>query len=211
MILIRTQVLASGLEVNSLTKDIDDKVNAISQLITHPLDISRLNNYKIMYLLKQKKTLQALDFANSVFKSPDSTVLGSFDLLWFMRALNDAILSKELIKFKKYIPIIDFQFSQMDSDTKGHPIDLLWREHALFEFVAKSNKSAARKSIKNSKNTFALADSPISKWLSAIVEIHDDYINGKIKTQEKYFKDIGNSELVSAMEKTRKGSHCLKR
>ena len=201
MILIRAQVLASGFEVNSLTKNIDDKVNAISQLITHSHDISRLNNYKIMYLLKQKKTLQALDFANSIFKSLDSNVLSSFDLLWFMRALNDAILSEELTRFKKYIPIIDFQFSQIDSNTKGHPIDILWREHALFEFIAKNNKSVARKSIKHSKNTFALADSPIAKWLSAIVDIHDDYINDKIKSQEKYFEDISNSELVSVIDK----------
>ncbi|MCK5535741.1 MAG: hypothetical protein KAI79_02890, partial [Bacteroidales bacterium] len=206
MILMRTKVLTSGIGVYSLSSDIDDKVNDISQLITHPLDISRLNNYKIMYLLKQKKPLQALDFALSIFKSPDSNILNYFDLLWFIRALNDAILSEQLTKFKKYIPMIDFQFSQMDSNIKGHPIDLLWREHALFELIAKNNKSAARKSIKNSKNTFTLADSPISQWLSLVIDIHDDYINDKVKTEEKYFEGLNSSELVLAIEQSEEKS-----
>jgi len=200
MIMLRTQILIAGLGIHGLSENIDDRTQRIEHLISHPLDKSRLNNYKIMYLLKQKKPLKAFEFALSVFDVTDSNVLNYFDLLWFMKALNDAILSKELSKFKKFIPIVDFQYAQIDSSKKGHPIDLLWREYALFELIAKEDKSAARKYIRNSKNTFTLAESPISKWLWEVIEIHYDYINGKIKDEAKYFQALHNNELVLALK-----------
>jgi hypothetical protein len=116
-----------------------------------------------------------------------------------MRALNDAILAGKITKFKKYIPLVDFQYAQLDSVKNGHPIDLLWRELSLFELIAKKNKSAAMKNIRKSKNTFTLADSPISEWLLVVIEIHDDYINDKLKTEAEYFQKIKNNELVLAI------------
>ncbi len=212
MILIRSRVLVSGIEHHRLDNNIEDKVNDISKLISHPLDISRLSNYKIMYLLRQRKQEKAFKFALSLFPSIETELLNSFDLLWFMRTLNDSILANKITKYKKYIPIVDFQFSQLDVDDKGHPIDLLWRELALFEFVAKNDKKTALRNIKNSKSAFTLGDSSIARWLKIVVNIHDDYFLDKLKDEKVYFigfdKDefveaIGNLENMSLIEKVR--------
>ena len=175
MILIRSEVLVSGIAHQRLTDNIDDKVNDISKLISHPLDISRLNNYKIMYLLRERKYEEAMKFSLSLFPLIETDLLNFFDLLWFMKALNDSILAGKITKFQKYIAIVNFQFSQLKVEDKGHPIDLLWRELALFEFIAKNDKKSALKNIKNSKSAFTLGESEIAHWLKIVVDIHEDY------------------------------------
>jgi len=200
MILIRSEVLVSGIGHHDLADDINEKVNNISKLITHPLDISRLNNYKIMYLLRQKKQDEALNFALSLFPAIEIELLNYFDLLWFMKALNDSILSNKIIKFKKYIPIVEFQFSKLDSNKKGHPVDLLWRELALFEFIAKNDKKLALKDIKNSKSTFTLGNSAIAQWLKIVINIHEDYFLDKLKSEQEYFNTFEKTEFIKAID-----------
>ena len=200
MILIRSEVLSSGIAHQRLTDNIDERVNDISKLISHPLDISRLNNYKIMYLLRQKKYEEVLKFSLSIFPLIETELLNDFDLLWFMKVLNDSILAGKVTKFKKYIAIVDFQFSQLSSEAKGHPIDLLWRELSLFEYTAKKDKKSALKNIRNSKSTFTLGDSAISYWLKTLIDIHDDYFLDKVKSEKEYFDSYENNELIEAMD-----------
>jgi hypothetical protein len=200
MILIRSEVLVSGIAHKRLTDNIDDKVNEISKLISHPLDISRLNNYKIMYLLRQRKHEEAMRFSLSLFPLIETDLLNFFDLLWFMKVLNDSILAGEITKFQKYIAIVNFQFSQLKVEDKGHPIDLLWRELALFEFVVKNDKKAALKNIKHSKSSFTLGNSAIAHWLKIVVGIHEDYFLDKLKSEREYFINFKNNELIEAMD-----------
>jgi len=199
MILIRSSILASEIEENYLVDGIDNKVSEISKLISHPLDISRLNNYKIMYLLRQRKYVEALNFSLSIFPLIETELLNYFDLLWFMKILNDSMIIGKITKFQKYISIVNFQFSQLSSEDKGHPIDLLWRELALFEFIAKNDKKVALKNIKNSKSAFTLGDSAIAHWLKIVTDIHDDYFLDKLKDEEEYFGNFGNTELIESM------------
>jgi len=200
MILIRSSVLTSGIETNNLIANIDDKVNEISKLISHPLDISRLNNYKIMYLLREYKQEEGLSFALSLFPTIETELLNYYDLLWFMKALNDSILSNKITKFRKYISIIDFQFSQLDIDKKGHPVDLLWRELALFEFIAKNDKKSALRNIKNSKSSFILGDSAIAQWLKIVINIHEDFFLDKSKSEREYFNGFEKNEFIEAID-----------
>jgi hypothetical protein len=200
MILIRSEVLVSGIAHKRLTDNIDDKVNEILKLISHPLDISRLNNYKIMYLLRQRKHEEAMRFSLSLFPLIETDLLNFFDLLWFMKVLNDSILAGEITKFQKYIVIVNFQFSQLKIEDKGHPIDLLWRELALFEFVVKNDKKAALKNIKHSKSSFTLGNSAIAHWLKIVVGIHEDYFLDKLKSEREYFINFKNNELIEAMD-----------
>ena len=200
MILLRSNVLFSAIEDNNLIADIDDKVNDISKLISHPLDISRLNNYKIMYLLGKQKQEEGLNFSLSLFPTIETELLNYFDLLWFMKALNDFILFNKITKSKKYISIVDFQFSQLDIDKKGHPIDLLWRELALFDFLAKNDKKTALKNIKNSKSSFTLGDSAIAQWLKIVMNIHEDFFLDKVKSEKEYFNDFEKTEFIKAID-----------
>jgi len=67
-----------------------------------------------MYLLKQKKSLDAVEFALDIFTSISNTYLNYFNLLWFARVTNDTILAGIITKFKKYISIVDFQYAQLN-------------------------------------------------------------------------------------------------
>ncbi|MEA1972374.1 MAG: hypothetical protein U9N34_03645, partial [Candidatus Cloacimonadota bacterium] len=205
MILLRSSVLTSNMKDNNMIANIDDKVNEISKLISHPLDISRLNNYKIMYLLRHQKEKEGFTFALSLFPTIETELLNYFDLLWFIKALNDSILFNKITKFKKYIPIVDFQFSQLDIDKKGHPIDLLWRESAMFEFLVKNDKKAALKNIKNSKSSFTLGDSAIAQWLKIVVNIHEDFFLNKLKSEGEYFNDFEKIEFIEDVGKYSEG------
>ena len=201
MILIRCSVLAAGLKLRVLPDDIDEKINEISHLISHPLDVSRLNNYKIMYLLKQRNSLEAVNFSLDVFSSISNKSLHYFDLLWFMKALNDAVLAATITNINELILIVDFQYAQLDSTQKGHPMDLLWRELALFELIAKKDKSAARKNIRKSKNSFTLGNSQIVHWLLIVLDIHADYISNRLKSQKEYFVDLDNKDFIESLNK----------
>ena len=199
MILIRSTILASVTTEQHLIDDINNKVDDISKLISHPLDISRLNNYKIMYLLREKKYDRALKFSLSLFPLIKTELLSSFDLLWFMKALNNSILTNMITMFEKYIEIVDFQYSKLSIENKGHPIDLLWRELALFEFMAKNDKKSALKSIKHSRTAFTLGKSEIAYWLKIVIDIHDDYFLGKLKSEGEYFRNLKSNDLIEAM------------
>ena len=94
---------------------------------------------------------------------------------------------------------IEFQIDNFDSEVSGHPIDLIWREVALYKYNM-GNKSKALKSIKKSKNTFDLGDSPISEWLKIVLDIHEDYINNRVKKTENYFKYFISKNIISEID-----------
>jgi|APSaa5957512576_1039674.scaffolds.fasta_scaffold147258_1 hypothetical protein len=99
-----------------------------------------------------------------------------FDLFWLLNAVNSALLNDILNDtVMSLMKGVDFQIKQIDNNKNGHPIDLIWREIALFEYT-NGNKTAALKAIKKSKNTFNLVDSPISRWLKIMTEVYHDYV-----------------------------------
>ena len=195
MALIRCEILSNE-EIIDSTNEKLQQFNSILKSLTHPMDISRLNNYKIMFFLKQNKPKEAVEFCLSLYPDIISVQLNIFDLLWFLRSINDALLNENKIKIKTLKIAIDFQINSLDSNTKGHPLDLIWREVALYEFQT-GNKSKALKAIQKSKNAFDLLDSPISYWLKIVLAIHEDYINSKVQNNGMYFKNFNPFNLSS--------------
>lgn len=186
MVLIRCETLSSS---KIIANDIEklERFNLLERLLTHPMDISRLNNYKIMFFLKEGSYQEAVEYALSIHKDISTVHLNVFDLLWFLRSVNDALLNEKKIKIQTLKVAIEFQINNLNASDKGHPIDLIWREIALYEFQI-GNKSKALKSIKKSKSAFDLGNSPVSDWLKTVADIHDDYINSRVQSIEKYFK-----------------------
>jgi len=186
MVLIRCETLSNS---KIIATDIEklERFNLVGKLLTHPMDISRLNNYKIMFYLKEGRYQEAVEYALSIHKDISTVHLNVFDLLWFLRSVNDALFNEQKIKIQTLKGAIEFQINNLNALDKGHPIDLIWREVALYEFQI-GNKSKALKSIKKSKSAFDLGNSPISDWLKVVADIHDDYINSRVQSIEKYFK-----------------------
>lgn len=173
----------------------------LQKVLTSKMDISRLNNYQVMFLLKQKESKQAVEFCLSLYQNIPSEILNHFDLVWFLHAINNSLLKNEKIKINILKKSIDFQISKLDPNIKGHPMDIIWREVALYQYLS-GDKSNALKSIKKSRNAFDLGSSPISTWLIGLIEIHSDFVNDRTKEVEDYFEDTVYLNLIKNIDNT---------
>jgi len=167
----------------------------LENLLENRNDISRYSNYKIMLLLKQKKSKMAVSYFEKIIDDSSVVVLNPFDLFWFLKSINDTLLAGERINLPKITKIINTRLSSIDLNMSGHPMDLILRELALFEFQS-GDKSKALKYIRKSKNLFTLENSNISKWLKALMDMHEDYFRGDIKNANQYFNDIDDCEFI---------------
>ena len=137
----------------------------------------------------------ALNYALESYLENDNASLNAFDLFWLIRAANDALLNEISIDSFVIQDIIKNQLPNIDINMNGHPIDLILRELALLEFQF-NNKSAALKYIRKSKKAFNLENSEIGLWLNSLINIHEDYILGKMISENSYFELLAQSTFV---------------
>lgn len=164
---------------------------ALEQAVSSPSDISRLNNYKIMYFLKNDKPEMAVSHCLQFHKNISSAPLNEFDLFWFLRAVNDDWLYKDilpkqasgLLEEAGKIAYFQIRLCQPKIESLGHPRDLLWREIALLEYHM-GNKSKATKALVKSKKYSIQGSSPILKYLNGLLDKHAGYINDEIPVLE---------------------------
>jgi hypothetical protein len=164
-------------------------IEMLEQVVDSPPDISRLNNYKVMYFLKNGETEKAVAHCLQFYKDIHSVPLKEFDLFWFLRAVNDDLLCKGTSP--KQIPNTldyaiagaEFQIRKANIESVGHPHDLLWREIALLEYH-RGNKSKAAKALAKSRKYFMQGDSQILKYLSSLLDKHHNYINSEVSALE---------------------------
>ncbi|MDT0602002.1 hypothetical protein [Thalassotalea castellviae] len=198
--------LEYGVKNDELIKEISELENIIS----NKGDISRLFNYKVMYLLKTNQPLVAVNNYLEILKNEDDCKLGIFDIFWFLRATNDALLNGSLKNTKELIVLIEAQISFVDLNSEGHPFDLILRELALFEFQ-NSNKSKALKYIKRSSKACNLGESEIANWLSDLNRLHENFFNGLHVEESKYFNVLANTSFLCKVRGDKDWSSVLKK
>jgi len=193
MILFRCNILNIGLYSYSLSDDYLS--NFDENTLKNNMDISRFSNYKVMLLLKQKKPKLAMNYFVKLIDETPTLVLNIFDLFWFLRSINDSILAKDNINILRIKEIVNNQLTFIDLNIHGHPMDIILREVALFEFHI-NDKSKALKYIRKSQNAFKLENSNISIWLETVNLIHEDYIKGATKNIDDYFKNMNEINFI---------------
>jgi len=201
MTLLRCNVLYIGIPTHTIDNDFIEKFNYIGNLLTNKMDISRFNNYRIMLLLKEKKAKEAVNYYINLYENNNFS-LSIFDFLWFLKAVNDAMLVSQNLNKTLIRKIVDLQLNVISLNQKGHPIDLILRELALYEFQV-NNKSLALRYIKRSAKVFDLGDSNIAKWLKALIEIHSDFINGNVDEKKNYFYEIQDNKFIEFIKNTK--------
>jgi hypothetical protein len=197
---IKSQMIKFRLEL--LNNQIDIKLDFLNDKLSNKHDISRFGNYKMMLLLKQNKPKIALDYYLMLIKSDKNIQLNIFDLFWFLKTINETLfdsLSLNKIEIKN---IIEEQISYIDLNSIGHPLDLILRELAFFYYQT-GDKSSALKFIRKSKNSFNLEKSNISIWLKVLIDIHEDFFKGNLKSEKEYFDLIPNNYLKNITEKNK--------
>ena len=195
MTLFRCNVLLAGINGYIVDEQLLISFEHLGNRLINSYDISRYRNYHIMLLLKQMKPNVALNYALESYLENDNASLNAFDLFWLIRAANDALLNEISIDSFVIQDIIKNQLPNIDINMNGHPIDLILRELALLEFQF-NNKSAALKYIRKSKKAFNLENSEIGLWLNSLINIHEDYILGKMISENSYFELLAQSTFV---------------
>lgn len=194
--LLRCQLLCIGCSApdNSTLANMPAWFEALEQVVASPSDISRLNNYRVLYFLKSGKPQKAVTHCLAFHKDINAALLNEFDLFWFLRAVNDCLLCATLMP-KQASPVsdvhawdyvvkcVDFQIRNAKIEGPGHPRDLIWREIALFEHH-RNNKSKAAKAIGKSRKYFTAGNSPILEHISKMLDEHDSYINDKTPSSD---------------------------
>jgi len=191
---IRCEILCSGID-NEALDDMAESFLALESRLSNHLDLSRYRNYKIMYLIKQNKLKEAVLLAQSCLNEMDKDLVNPFDFFWCLKAINDALLHGKVTNIKLLENLIRERVTNINLNKKGHPMDLILRELALFEHQM-NNRSMALKYIRRCKNSFDLANSEIAKWLNALIDVHEDYITGNNKSLAHYLKPLGSNAFA---------------
>jgi len=172
------------------------EINSIEDKLTNSYDISRFENYKIMLLLKQNRMKIAVDYYVNRLKEKQKLTLNYFDLFWFLKSINEAFLNNVIFNNTLINNLVQKQIEKFDFTKVGHPIDLILRELALFEFH-QGDKSKALKYIRKSKSAFNLENSNIAIWLRILIDVHEDYFKGKLKDEAEYLKEINETSFCN--------------
>jgi len=197
MSLLRCKILLKPI----IDADISNRIDFIASLLSDKGDISRLNNYRIMFLLKEKKPKKAFILAYNIFNNQIEKRMNFFDFFWFLRTINDTILNNEDIRTYKYQKIIESQENFLNPNDKGHPIDLIWRELALYELLENKNKNLALKKIKKSYSSYDLGNSPISNWIYQVIKIHEDFIKNRNNIElNEYLKEFESIPILESLK-----------
>jgi len=201
MSLFRINVLCLGLFSSMMDPEMYNRFAKLESLLANRIDLSRFNNYQVMLFLKQHKPKEAVALFIRKHQADPDNHFSSFDLFWFLKAFNETLLASKEIDTTSAINILETQLSHLDLNMPGHPMDLVLRELALLEFQS-GNKTKAMKYITKSAKTFDLGESEISTFLKAVINIHHDYISGKLEADNHYFIELQGNVFVQSILKS---------
>jgi len=198
MSLLRINILCLGFCLSMVDTDISEHFLEIEPILTNNADLNRFNNYQVMLLLKQFKPEKAVQLFFEKYCNNNTEDFSSFDTFWFLMALNDALLASKEIDMVLSNKIIEDQLAHINLNQIGHPIDLILRELALFEYL-KGNNPNAKRYISKCAKAFDLGESEISIFLKTCINIYDDFINEKLTKSGDYFYDLPRSFFIKSI------------
>ena len=127
------------------------------------------------------------------------------DAIWFRNLQNKLPYGNVHIK-----NVVEKQIAYINTNDKGHPLDLIFRELAFFYYQL-GDKSFALKMIRKSKNTFNLENSNISIWLKILIDIHEDFFKGNLKSEKDYLDLIPQNNLVERINENKNFNSFIKK
>ncbi len=172
MTLLRSQILVG------FPDEIENAFIRISLLKEIPLDHAdknRLLNYEILAYVKIK------NFAKSITLGFDA--LNSEPDRFVVQHVLRAVVSGLLVDNKKYYNDATRLLSFMNSYSmpkSGHPVDLIWRDWGMLDFLITGKKSAVLRYLKRSKEHLLHMpeETAITRWLSLLIDMHIEFVKG---------------------------------
>ncbi len=178
MTLIRSQILVGS------PNEIDNAFTRIALLKEIPLnhmDKKRLLNYEILAYVKIENFVKAIAIGFEALKhEPDRFVV---------QHVLRAIVSGLLVDNEKYYndgeKLLSFM-SSYNMPGSGHPVDLIWRDWGLLDFLITGRKSVVLRYLKRSKEYLLQMpeDTAITQWLCILTDMHVEFVKGKSSSIE---------------------------
>jgi hypothetical protein len=175
MSLLRLCIIAYGQSDIFDDLEIENRFDRVEELLEDPRDKSRLFNYRVMFLLKQRKWNQAVELQLERMAELSDLYRGEFDVFWLLRAVNDGLLNGLTSVSDDNIRFIDKIIRDIPLENGGHPHDLIAREIGLY-YHLNGKSSQAKKMIRKSKSFALETNASISTFLQFVLEVHDGFI-----------------------------------
>lgn len=152
----------------------------------HASDLSRFRIMKVQLLLKLEKYDKAILVTSTLFNENHQKI-NNFDKLAYLKAVNGSLLSgqsatdeiKETVK----------RFAHEYILKAFHPIELLYRELAIFYYL-NNDLILANKFIRKSANAISANNSKISDYLHAENSLLQDLLKNRLDTTKKYLSEF---------------------
>lgn len=182
MTLLRSQILVG------FPDEIENSFTRISLLKEIPLnqaDKKRLLNYEILAYVKIKNFVKSITLGSEALNSePDRFVVQHV-----LRAVVSGLLEDKGKYYNDGEKLLSYMSSYSVPES-GHPVDLIWRDWGLLDFLITGRSNAVLRYLKRSKKYLLQMpqDTAITRWLSALLDIHVEFVKGKSTSIENKIK-----------------------
>lgn len=167
----------------------EEALAIIDEIEPHVRDVDdqhRLNNYKILTLLRLKKTTAALSVGRDQLTagSDPAEELPDEDFYHAGRAAAEAALRGERSDKEKIKDVFEQLRETSSENETGHPNDLIWRELGLIEYELNGQEGEALRCFGRSVQALEEFDSsvPAIDWRHFLLGQHKKYVEGEAET-----------------------------
>ena len=173
MTLLRSQMLVG---VPDEIGNVFNRISLLKEIVLNHVDKKRLLNYEILAYVKIKNFVKSISLGFEALNSnPDRFVV---------QHILRAVVSGLLVDNEKYHSdgerLLSFMISY-NMPESGHPVDLIWRDWGLLDFLITGRKSPVLRCLKRSKkHLLQMPESAaIIQWLSFLTDMHVEFVKDK--------------------------------
>lgn len=159
-------------------------------------DFSRFRIIRSQVLLKLERYNDAILETSFLFDD-EPQAYNKFDQLAYLKALNCSLTSDHTLT-DKMICLVE-TFSNEHTSQAFHPIELLFRELAIFHYL-NNNLKLAKKFIQKSSNAISANNSKISDYLHTENSYLQELFKGRLNPNKNYFTDF-SIEIDNTLDK----------
>jgi hypothetical protein len=175
-------------------------IEEIEPHVRHVDDQHRLNNYKILTLLRLGKTTAALNVGRDRLTAGSTRAEEPSDEDFYhaSRAAAEAALRDKRSDREKIEDVYEQLRETPSENETGHPNDLIWRELGLIEHALNEEKGEALRCFRRSGQALREFDSsvPAIAWRHFLLDQHEDYIEGGEESLYTLYEETKNRSFA---------------
>ena len=194
MTLLRSQILIGDTDdfKSTLTR-----ISLLKKITINHADKIRLLNYEILAYVKCNNFRKAITIGLDEVKSSQDR----FVVQHLLNAAVSGVLNNEAKYHDDGVQLLSFM-GQYIMPEAGHPVDLIWRDWGVLDFLITGKKTAALRYLKRSKRHLSQMpeSTEVVQWLHILLDLHIEFVKGKStadQNRDKFRQLIARVQLDS--------------